>query len=92
MWHVPPGLNRSPNSSTRFHNPTDLNSPPPVPLTATITTMGLGDLHHTTPKKAKILGTIHYLRTHNLPFHTIDVFRHNQVSKTRLANCARRRW
>jgi len=45
--------------------------------------MGLGDLHHTTPKKARILGTVAYLQDHQIPFFKTDIFRYNQVSHAR---------
>ena len=81
--------NRPPNSSPRFYQTTPIHTPPPPPTTITITitttivVMGLGDLHHTTPVKARILGTVSYLQHYKIPFFKSDVFRHNQVSKPR---------
>jgi len=45
--------------------------------------MGLGDWHHTTPKKCRILGTISYLDAYHIPYFKSDVFRHNGVSSRR---------
>jgi len=48
-----------------------------------IATMAAGDLHHPTPKKAKVLGTVAYLESHKATFFKSDVFRHFQVSNRR---------
>ena len=45
--------------------------------------MGIGDLHHTTPKKARILGTVAYLQDHQIPFFKADIFQYNGVSYPR---------
>lgn len=45
--------------------------------------MAPGDVHHTTPKKASIIGTVAYLKAHKLPCNRADVFRFNAVSKPR---------
>lgn len=37
--------------------------------------MALGDLHHRTPAKARILGTVAYLQDYKIPFFKEDVFR-----------------
>jgi len=43
--------------------------------------MGLGDLHHTTPKKSKIIGAVTFAKAHKLDFFHSDVFRENEVCK-----------
>jgi hypothetical protein len=45
--------------------------------------MAYGDLHHTTPKKAGLLGTVGYLQHHKIPFYRADVFRYFHVSHNR---------
>jgi len=52
MWHVPPALTEA------LTVPTGSITLLPTTKTTTIITMGLSDLHHTIPKKAKILNTV----------------------------------
>jgi hypothetical protein len=45
--------------------------------------MAVGDIHHTTPKKAGILATVRYLEQQRLPYTKEGVFRTNHVSHAR---------
>lgn len=45
--------------------------------------MGLGDLHHTTLQKCRILGTVSFLEKHHIPHFKSDIFRENGVSVRR---------
>ena len=45
--------------------------------------MAIGDLHHPTPKKAQIIGTVGFLHDHKIPFYKADIFRHFGISSRR---------